>query len=1321
MNECANLIVHAVIKRTLWCETNDSRIILPQDDLLKRTESLVILGEAGMGKSHLLSWIAVSPGYSYCTARQLINRYEPSTLLSDAKILVIDALDEVSSQKDGDGVDLVLRQLGKLGYPRFILACRVADWRSATGVEAIHEQYPEKPLELHIDPFNDDDASAFLSATLGLAAATNVIEHFNTRGLNGLLGNPQTLELIARVAGAGKLPETRSELFERAIEVLRVEHRDTKAKNQPGRETGLDAAGAACAGLIITGSEAIVRISEANAAEGELQLSDISLLPDGNVVEAMLGTRLFKADGVDRFTYLHRRVGEYLGAQWLAKQANTPQKRRRLLSMFHNQGLVPSSLRGIHAWLALDPSLTKAVISADPMGLIEYGDTDVLTTDQARLLISSLELLAEDNPRFRDWGPYSLRGFSHPVVIEDIRRLISTPETSFNLCLLMLEAVRGSEIASALTDDLRKVVLDPQAFFACRKIAGEILVEVDDETVWPIVLYTLSSYGDELSVRLAIELADEVGYEQLDAKLIVDLVIAYASSGSRTIGVLMRLERHLPDGQITGVLDLLAVSAKSLGERDEHLGNDVLTDLAYHLIVRVVEAGGVTAQQLWSWLEPFHARDGYQRDVHKKLHELIQSNEDLRRSVQRLVLLELPSDYNPFQQSWRLSDRSTGFIPSDTDVIALLNWLNPADHSDERWRDLVQISRHEGEAGAQVRVAARPFATRSPDMLQWLEKLPEQTIPDWQIEQAERERERRAEQAARHAGHRNHFASQIDQMRSGDCSALLNPAKAYFNLFNDIEDAPAHERIGQWLGQDIADVAHAGFEAFLTLDPPELTAQQIAESHAEGKGYAAAYIIVAALAERHRLGIGFDDLSDERLMAGLFELRRSRIDHHAGILGIIEAVEASVKIRGVWKEAMKLYHEPQLQQRRENVDGLYTLMRDQSNLAMSTELAVEWLERFPDLPIGPEIELVDRLIRAGRFDELRQTLALRSTSTDNERRRNWIAIGIIVDFPITVAQLGAVQIEPELLWHIRNRISNRSNDDTNVILSAAQSEWVINTFRSLWPMVHRPSGTTSGDSNYWDASSFIVQLIRRLGNDTSDGAIDALVRLRDAPFDGYTEEVKIVIAEQKRIRVEATYVPPTLAAIDAITRNLAPVSLVDLQSLVLEELAIAQAKIRSDDAESWRGFYDDNKNPFVEERCRDHLLGLLRQGSSGFAFEPETHVAADKEVDITCSVGTLRIPIEIKGQWHSELWTGSDRQLDALYTPDWRAEGRGIYLVLWFGEQKQTTKRLKSPGRHETLPTTVDELKNMLVAKSRSAREGRVAVFVLDLVRCNPS
>jgi hypothetical protein len=1322
MSEHANLITHGIIERTLWYQARDGRANLPQRALLNRTEPLIILGEAGMGKSQLLKWLGMFPGYFRCTARQFINCHDLKTLLGEAKILVIDALDEVSSQKEGDAVDLVLRQLGKLRYPRFIFACRVADWRSATGLEAIHEQYPEEPLELHLEPFNKNDAATFLSASLGGTTAEAVIEHFNARGLDGLLGNPQTLELIARIAVSGTLPESRGEIFERAIEVLRVEHRDTKAGIQPAQETGLDAAGAAFAGLILTGSEAIVRISAANAAEGELQLADISRLHGADAVATMLGTRLFKADGADRFTYLHRQVGEYLGAKWLAKQANTPQKRKRLLSLFHSHGLVTSSLRGIHAWLALDPALTKAVIAADPMGLIEYGDPDGLTLHEARSLVSSLEQSAKDNPHFRDWRSCELRGFEHPELVKDIRRLISAPETPFGLYLLMLEALKGNKFASALKDDLRSIVFDPQAFFAGRKVAGEILVAIDDEIIWPTVLYKLCSYEDELSVRLAIELADEVGYKKLDANLIVNLVSAYARSGSRTIGVLMHLEKHLPDAQIRDVLDQLAIVAPSMGSRHERPGNNILTDLAYHLVVRCLEAGGVTAGKLWSWLEPFHTSAGYHHDIHQRLHELIQSDDELRQAVQRLVLLELRSDHNPYQQAWRLSERSTGFIPSDADVVALLNCLDPSDSNDERWRDVVQLTRHEGDGGAEVRATARLFAGLRSDLLEWIDKLAERTIPDWQVKQAERERKRRAKQMAVHAGHRKYFASCTEQLRAGDYASIVSPAKAYLSLFNDIgQDVPAHKRVGQWLGEDIAELAHVGFEAFMLRDPPEPSALQIAMSHARGRGYDAGYIIVAALAERIRKGIGFDDLSDERLMAGLFEVRRNHIDDHAGIVGLKETLETAIQARGIWQEAMRLYHEPQLLERREHVDGLYALMRDQLHVAISTELAATWLARFPDLPIGPETELVDRLIRSERFEELRQALPLRLTSTGGERRRNWDAVGLIVDFPGTVTRLRASPIEPELLWHIRHRISDRTREDTNVLFSVLQIEWIIQTFRSIWPMTERPSGTSSGDSNPWDASSFVVHLIRRLGNDSSKEAIDVLIRLRDAPDDGYSDSVKIVIAEQKRILVEAGYIPPTLAAIDAITRNLTPVSLIDLQTLVLEQLAIVQAKIKSDDAESWRGFYDDKKTPFAEERCRDHLLGLLRQGAEGLTFDPETHVAADKEVDITCSAGRLRIPIEIKGQWHSELWRGSDRQLDALYTRDWRAEGRGIYLVLWFGDQRQANKKLRSRGRHEVLPTTAEELKEMLVATSYSAREERVTIFVLDLARFDPS
>ncbi|MFJ4430567.1 NACHT domain-containing protein [Pseudomonas sp. NPDC089395] len=1317
MSECANLMVHEIIERTLWYETQNDRASLSQGELHERTEPLLILGEAGMGKSHLLEWLAAAPGYARCTARQLINRHDPRTLLGDAKTLVIDALDEVNAQKEGDAVDLVLRQLGRLGCPHFILSCRVADWRSATGIEAIREQYPLEPLELHLQPFDDDDVTTFLCASLGAEIARTVVEHFNARGLNGLLGNPQTLELISSVAGSGNLPETRSELFSRAVEVLWVEHRDAKAYIQLARETALDAAGAAFAGLILTGSEAIARTSAANSAEGEVPLAEISHLPDGKFIGEMLGTRLFKADGANRFGYVHRRVGEYLGARWLVKQADTPQKRRRLLSMFHSHGLVPASLRGIHAWLAHEPALAQVVISTDPMGVIEYGDADDLTVEQARSLLAALEVLATDNPRFRAWQPYSLRGIAQPELIGDIRRLLTAPDTPFGLCLLLLEAVKGQKIASQLTVYLRRIILDPQMIFAIRRAAGDALSEIDGEDDWSTILHALHGYEDELSTRLAIELIDEIGYERVDDRLIVDLVVAHALNDSGTIGVLLGLKMRLPDSRIEGILDRLAVAAETLGKRYDRPGNDALTDFAYHLTARRVETGGVTAEKLWSWLEPFDASTGYHRESRQQLEILIRREDRLRQAVQRYVLLERPSHHNLWQLAWRLRERSSAFAPTAADVIALLETLDHSDHSDERWRHLVQLTPHDEQNGSEVRAVARRFAAHSTELMEWVENLVAPVLSEWQIKQDERERARRAKQTAAHARQRNDYALHLDEMRSGDYGTVIAPAKAYLKLFNDIgDDVPAHKRVAQWLGDDIGEVAHVGFEAFMVLEPANPTAHDIAESLAKGRYYEAAYIIVAALAERFRNGIGFDDLSDERLMAGLFELRRSHIDDQAGIVGLRDAIETAVQVRGIWGNAMRLYHEPQLQARCTSVDGLYSLVRDERHAELAAELATEWLERFPDMPIGPEAELIDRLVRSGRFESLRRAAAGHLGLTDPERRRNWDAIGLIVDYEPTVARLNASSIEPELLWHLRSRTAGHFGEAV-IDLSPIQLEWIIATLRPRWPKVDRPMGTTSGDTNPWDASNYLTQLIHRLGNDTCEDAVAALARLKSAPTDGYTETVKIVIAEQSRIRVEAVYVPPTLEAINAIARNLLPVSAADLQALVLEELSTAQAKVKSDDAESWRGFYDDDGVAFAEERCRDHLLGLLRQGSKVITFDPEAHVAADKEVDIACSAGKLRVPIEVKGQWHSELWRGADKQLEALYTRDWRAEDHGIYLVLWFGDQQPPNKRLRNPGKGMPIPQTAHELRELLVTESKSAREGRVIVFVLDLVR----
>jgi hypothetical protein len=209
-------MTHPILPRQLRHETENGRVIFEQAALIRRREPVVILGEAGMGKTELLTWLGNQPGYAYCTARQLKNvRPNPHRLLGNGTTLVVDALDELSIQGEGDAVDLVLQKLGEADYPHFVLSCRAADWRNATGVTAIREQYGDVDLlVLHLEPLTDADVLKVLVSELGgdAAKADTVVTHFTKANLDGLLGNPQTLELVARVAEAGPLPDTKARL-----------------------------------------------------------------------------------------------------------------------------------------------------------------------------------------------------------------------------------------------------------------------------------------------------------------------------------------------------------------------------------------------------------------------------------------------------------------------------------------------------------------------------------------------------------------------------------------------------------------------------------------------------------------------------------------------------------------------------------------------------------------------------------------------------------------------------------------------------------------------------------------------------------------------------------------------------------------------------------------------------------------------------------------------------------------------------------------------------------------------------------------------------
>lgn len=706
------------IKRSLWYQPKEEKKYLTQDQLIEKTSPLVILGEAGIGKTELLRKLSeFDDQLAYCTARTLVNRTNPKTILKQASTLVIDALDELSSRKDGDAIDLVLEKLGQLNYPRFILSSREADWQNAISVESLSEQYERMPLVLHLEPFSELEAQEFLLSNVGIERAVDIVGHFKTKGLENLLGNPHTLELIAEVAESGDLPNTLSELYEQVVEILSFKHKRRNENNPPTQEEALMTAGAAFASLILTGNEAIT--PNTYPEEGELNLTEVSQLTGCTALAYMAGTRLFAALGKDRFTYRHRRIGEYLGAQWLAKNANNQRKRRRILALFHSNEVVPSNLRGIHAWLAHDSHLATAVINADPLGVIEYGDGDVLTPNQAKHLIDALGKLSESNPNFRGWWKrYSIRGITHTALENELRQLIINSETPYQLRSLVLEAITDAKIAASFQTELQAISEDPHTLFTIRSSAIEALVTLPQPHDWTALLQKLHSHGNADSIRLAIELLGDIDCNDIDEYLLVDLVAAWAKLNSRTIGVIDGLENNLPENKIEPILDRLSMIAKEMGKPHSRPGDTVLTDFAYHLAARLITQKDIDAIQLWHWLEPFDLSVGYGKESRQKLAAYVQQNHSFRQTIQEYVLLDQTTERSIWGKQWLLDRHIPGCRVTPTDIIVLLKTLNPNNLDDKRWKDIVQLIHHDEIKGAEVRAAAQPFAQYSIDDLQ---------------------------------------------------------------------------------------------------------------------------------------------------------------------------------------------------------------------------------------------------------------------------------------------------------------------------------------------------------------------------------------------------------------------------------------------------------------------------------------------------------------------------------------------------------------------------------------------------------------------------
>src|SRR5574340_1818843 len=120
-----------------------------------------------------------------------------------------------------------------LGRPCFRISCREADWLGASDSETLKRVSPDgEVVALHLDPLSNEDIAEILRHKPEVADAEYFMRQATEHGLEGLLRNPQTLNLLVDAVGGNAWPQNRTQVYEMAcgklVSEINPEHRRAK-------------------------------------------------------------------------------------------------------------------------------------------------------------------------------------------------------------------------------------------------------------------------------------------------------------------------------------------------------------------------------------------------------------------------------------------------------------------------------------------------------------------------------------------------------------------------------------------------------------------------------------------------------------------------------------------------------------------------------------------------------------------------------------------------------------------------------------------------------------------------------------------------------------------------------------------------------------------------------------------------------------------------------------------------------------------------------------------------------------------------------------
>jgi len=427
----------------------------------------VLLGDPGAGKTTAFQKeSAAIDDLCFVSARDFLTFDVNNCSEWHGKTLFIDGLDEVRAGKPDVRVpfDEIRKRLVTLGRPHIRLSCREADWLGENDRKNLERIAPDnRIIMLRLDPLTDSDVNHILRSHPSVKDAASFIENAWQVGVEGLLTNPQSLNmLVAAVTGDHGWPQGRLETFELACREMAREHNKehriadqaTPKEVSANPDQLLDAAGRLCALMLISGAAGFALYREQETDDYPAWVRCEYKHPE--FLKDALSTKLFKglnAESVGRFVPVHRQIAEFLGARHLCRiirggrdsdDRNGLPARRVIAMLTGEDGMVVSELRGLSAWLAAHcAKARRELIVRDPVGIGIYGDIQSFLLHEKRQLllalkhhVSGLDNIYQASPAFSALASHDLEPELREILKDSNPAQEHQKFVDFVLCIL---------------------------------------------------------------------------------------------------------------------------------------------------------------------------------------------------------------------------------------------------------------------------------------------------------------------------------------------------------------------------------------------------------------------------------------------------------------------------------------------------------------------------------------------------------------------------------------------------------------------------------------------------------------------------------------------------------------------------------------------------------------------------------------------------------------------------------------------------------------------------------------------------------------------